>query len=105
MKRKAKHNEAKHGEAVKNPVENFDTPMDVARDAQLSEEEKREALRRWEYDSRLLSVATEEGMGGGEPSRLDEVKEAQSIVPEPGAEKGDAAKPKKLKPGRAPTKA
>lgn len=101
MKRKAKRSEA-----VKNPVENFDAPIDVARDANLSEEEKREALRRWEYDARQLSVAAEEGMAGGEPSRLDEVKEAQSIVPSSDEPKSDEKKDDEKEPklGQAPTK-
>ena len=38
-------------------------------------------MTKWEHDAVRLSVATEEGMSGGEPSRLDEVKDAQSELP------------------------
>jgi hypothetical protein len=55
--------------------------MDVVKDEELSIKQKKEALKEWELDAVLLSVATEEGMAGGEPSRLAEVKEAQGELP------------------------
>ncbi len=52
-------------------------PEVVLRDADLTEEEKIEKLRRWSYDARELEVANEEGMGGTpRPSNLDDVQEA-----------------------------
>ena len=63
---------------VEDPVGNFASPADVVKDDALSTKQKRDALTGWEHDAIRLSVATEEGMSGGEPSRLDEVKDAQS---------------------------
>lgn len=66
---------------VEDPVGNFASPLDVVKDDALSVEQKKLALTKWEHDAVRLSVATEEGMSGGEPSRLDEVKDAQSELP------------------------
>jgi hypothetical protein len=66
---------------VEDPVGNFASPLDVVKDDALSVEQKKLALTEWEHDAVRLSVATEEGMSGGEPSRLDEVKDAQSELP------------------------
>jgi hypothetical protein len=52
--------------AFLNPAEVFDTPEDLTEYAGLSREEKIDLLRRWSYDAAELSVAEEEGMGGGE---------------------------------------
>lgn len=70
---------------IENPAAFFDHPMDLVKSGQLTQHEKKEALEKWETDSRMLSIATEEGMGGGAPSRLDEVAEAMvalNIEPE-----------------------
>jgi hypothetical protein len=56
--------------ALLSPSEVFDTPEDLTEYAGLSREEKIELLRRWSYDAAELSVAEEEGMGGGEPDFL-----------------------------------
>jgi Arc/MetJ-type ribon-helix-helix transcriptional regulator len=66
---------------VKDPVGNFGSPSDVVKDAALSVKQKKDALQEWEQDAVRLAVATEEGMAGGEPSRLAEVKDAQSELP------------------------
>ena len=66
---------------VQNPSANYASPQTVVADKRLTAEEKLQALAQWELDARLLAVATEEGMAGGEPSRLDEVKQAQSKLP------------------------
>ncbi|MEP6827025.1 MAG: hypothetical protein ABJA10_03010 [Aestuariivirga sp.] len=66
---------------VENPIGNFASPADVVKDDALSVKQKKDALTEWEQDAVRLSVATEEGMSGGEPSRLDEVKDAQSKLP------------------------
>ena len=66
---------------VEDPVGNFASPTDVVKDDALSVKQKKDALTEWEHDAVRLSVATEEGMSGGEPSRLDEVKDAQSKLP------------------------
>ena len=68
-------------EIVANPAAHFPAPSDVARDDRLSLTQKHAALATWEQDARQLAVATEEGMSGGEPARLDEVKVAQADLP------------------------
>jgi hypothetical protein len=66
---------------VEDPVGNFASPTDVVKDDALSVKQKKDVLKQWEHDAVRLSVAREEGMSGGEPSRLDEVKDAQSELP------------------------
>jgi hypothetical protein len=62
--------------ALFNPAAYFETPADVVRDPRLSREEKVEALRRWEYDARLLEVAEEENMTAATPSILGDILDA-----------------------------
>jgi len=69
--------EADVTDIIENPAAHFEAPADVVEDPALSEEEKRKALNTWEEDARLLSVATQEGMSGGTPSKLAEVAEAK----------------------------
>ena len=64
-------------EALVNPSKEFDKPKDVVESKDLSRDEKKKALEQWEIDARLMQVASEEGMTGGEPNRLGEVKKAQ----------------------------
>jgi hypothetical protein len=63
-----------------NPANFYRTPNDVARDRRFSDAEKLEILEAWERDARALSVADEEGMTGGEPSRLKAVVEARREI-------------------------
>jgi hypothetical protein len=65
-------------DAASDPASRFDAPQEIVNDASLSNAEKTRALDAWEEDARRLAVATEEGMSGGEPSRLDEVAEAKA---------------------------
>ena len=48
------------------------------KDSALSVKKRKDPLTEWEHDAVRLSVATEEGMSSGEPSGLDEVKDAQT---------------------------
>jgi hypothetical protein len=64
-------------EVIFEPAKCFATPHALIVDDDLSEHQKLQALSNWEEDARRLSVAEEEGMTGGEKSRLDEVMEAQ----------------------------
>ena len=64
-------------EALVNPSKEFDKPKDVVESSELSRDEKKKALEQWEIDARLMQVASEEGMTGGEPNRLGDVKKAQ----------------------------
>ena len=63
-----------------NPGIHFTDPTEVVEDTLLSDEAKKRILLAWEDHSRRLSLATEEGMGGGEPSRLAEVAEAMAVL-------------------------
>lgn len=64
-------------DAVVNPSKQFGKPKDVVESPALSRDEKKKALEQWEIDARLMQVASEEGMTGGEPNRLGDVKKAQ----------------------------
>jgi hypothetical protein len=65
-------------ELVANPSAHFDGPHDILEHLGLSDEQKKMVLDAWEEDARRLSIATEEGMTGGEPSRVAEVLEAKA---------------------------
>ena len=58
------------------PAAIFTAPEAVLTQPQLTTECKREILRRWAWDEYLKEVAASEGMAGGQPSRLEEVKRA-----------------------------
>jgi hypothetical protein len=65
-------------EMIKNPGAHFDKPADVVAASDLSDQDKSRILDAWEEDARRLSVATEEGMEGGEPSRMADVADAKA---------------------------
>lgn len=52
--------------ALLDPGSVFPTPEDVLNHRGLTEEQKIEILRRWEYDAAEVSVAVEEGMPGND---------------------------------------
>jgi hypothetical protein len=60
---------------LKNPSRFYPRPQAVADDRSLSNEQKLSLLESWAADEKRLQIATEENMGGGESSRLDEVLE------------------------------
>ena len=62
--------------ALSDPGSVFRTPQEVLAKGDLSQSQKIEILRRWEYDARELQVAEEENMLGGEPDLLDDVLRA-----------------------------
>jgi hypothetical protein len=66
--------------ALLNPAEVFKLPKDVVKSNDLTTDQKLEVLKRWETDALLLSVATEENMGGGEPSRIEDVRHAIDML-------------------------
>jgi ABC-type iron transport system FetAB ATPase subunit len=55
----------------------FKHPAEVVDSRDFDRAEKTKILKQWELDARLLQVATEEGMGGGEHSLFSDVKKAQ----------------------------
>lgn len=64
-------------EMLNNPSKAFTHPSQVVSTPDLSFDDKVKALKQWEVDARLLQVASEEGMSGGEPNLLSDVKQAQ----------------------------
>jgi hypothetical protein len=70
----------KKSDVIENPTAHVATPTDLLKLQELSVREKRQALDNWEEDARRLAVATDEGMTGGEPSRLAEVAEAKNTL-------------------------
>jgi hypothetical protein len=69
-----------YDKALLNPAAIFKRPNDVVDSDSLTAPQKMEVLKRWETDALLLSVATEENMGGGEPSRIEEVRHAIDVL-------------------------
>ena len=68
--------------AIQNPAEEFDSPIDLADTDTLTKAQKERALEGWEADERALQRASDEGMTGGAPARLSEVKQAQNALDE-----------------------
>ena len=62
--------------AKSDPATEYGTPEAVLEDTALSEGQKIEILRGWEYDAVEQSVAEEEGMTNGKPSMLQRVQQA-----------------------------
>ena len=63
-----------------NPARFYRAPSDVARDRRFTDEERLQILEAWERDARAMSVASDEGMTGGESTRLSEVVEARAEI-------------------------
>ena len=60
-------------QALRDPRSVFEHPKEVLKEASLSNDQKIQVLRQWEYDARELEVAAEENMAGDAPSQLDVV--------------------------------
>jgi len=58
------------------PAAAYKSPADVAADARFDTRDRIEILRRWEYDAAECSVATEEGMPGGNGNLIAEIIKA-----------------------------
>ena len=67
-------------EKVEKPHLRFDAPGEVVKDPSLTKDEKTEALQSMEQDAIQMSIASGEGMDGGEPSNLDKVREAKESL-------------------------
>ena len=59
--------------AILDPASAFASPEDILEIDSLTQDQKIEILRRWEYDAGQLSVAEEEGMMSDEPSLIQRV--------------------------------
>ena len=77
--------EAARHDKLEKPHAHFGRPRDVIADPSLSKEEKAAALEALERDARLLTTATQEGMTGGEESKLGEVLDAKKALEESAA--------------------
>jgi hypothetical protein len=66
--------------ALLSPSSVFDRPMDVVSTDSMTVNQKMEVLKRWEAEARDLEVADAEAMGGGEPSRLPDVRVAIDVL-------------------------
>lgn len=62
--------------AMLDPTSVFTNPKEVLAEGSLTNVQKIQILRRWEYDARELEVAEEENMGGAVPSMLGEILNA-----------------------------
>ena len=60
-------------QALLDPGSTFDAPEAILASEVLSDEQKIEILRRWEYDASENGVATEEGMPEAESDLLDRI--------------------------------
>jgi hypothetical protein len=69
-----------YDQALLNPAAIFKRPKDVLDTESLTTDQKLEVLKSWETDALQLSVATEENMGGGEPSRIEDVRHAIDVL-------------------------
>jgi hypothetical protein len=65
----------KFDELLKDPSRYYSAPRAIEEDKNLSREQQLRLLESWASDEERLQVATEENMGGGESSCLDEVLE------------------------------
>lgn len=75
---------------TESPIRHYDKPKEVVQDAALSVKQKEKALDTWTVDAEALQRAEDEGMGGGEPSKLIDVVAAKIAL----AKKVETGKPK-----------
>jgi len=80
------HSEAKKAK-IEQPANHYKSPDEIIKDADLSEEEKRQALNTWEQDARQMMTASNEGMEGDDEGldqsdthRLGEVMRAKAKI-------------------------
>ena len=62
--------------ALADPKSVFKVPSAIVNESKLSKQEKIKVLGQWEQDARLIQVAEEEAMSGGEGSMLADVRKA-----------------------------
>jgi|GEM_PF-2723160 hypothetical protein len=63
--------------AKKSPANEFGRPQEVVENSSIADGDKKKILNQWQIDADALSRASDEGMTGGEPERLDDVQRAQ----------------------------
>ena len=62
---------------IESPARHYDKPQEVVHDDALTDGQKKKALDSWEADAEALQRADDEGMTGGEPSKLTDVVDAK----------------------------
>lgn len=67
-------------QALLDPAGTFGEPQEVLRDDDLSREQKKEILERWQHDAEELVVASGEGMPGDSETQLRKVAKALDAV-------------------------
>ena len=72
---------------LEKPANYYKSPDDITKDADLSPEEKKQALNTWEQDARQMMTASNEGMAGEDEGldqedspRLGEVVRAKAKI-------------------------
>ena len=65
-----------YDKALLTPEQVFQSPLEVVETGSLTAAQKLKVLKRWEADAHDMSVAADESMTGGEPSRFSEVRQA-----------------------------
>ena len=78
--------------AKTSPANEYERPVDVVDSRDLSDKQKKRILNQWEVDAQGLSRASDEGMTGGEPSRLTEVQDARRKISTDGNAGGSGTK-------------
>jgi hypothetical protein len=80
------HSEAKKAK-LEQPANHYKSPEEITNDADLSDEERRQALDTWEQDARQMMTASNEGMEGDDEGldqsdthRLGEVVRAKAKI-------------------------
>ena len=77
MKNTAKANKPSK---VESPSRHYEKPHQVVHDAALSTTQKEKALDTWQRDAEALQRAEDEGMAGGESTKLIDVVAAKQAV-------------------------
>lgn len=77
--------------ALRDPARYFAEPQDILSDEGLDRAAKLKLLDEWERDARGLSVAEDEGLGGGEPTMLARICNARRALTGAGARTGGGA--------------
>ena len=65
---------------VESPSRHYDKPQEVVRDPSLSPAQKEKTLDTWRQESEDLQRAEDEGMSGGESTKLIDVVAAKRAV-------------------------
>ena len=80
---------------IEQPEVHFQSPTDVVKDRDLSDEDKKNALNTWEQDAHQLLTASNEGMPGSEEGSDEEDRNKLGEVIRA---KGEIGQPPKHKP-------